>query len=184
MQLMCFIDKPVVNFRFSFKVGTDYNSFIGYRFDEKPGHEIGGEILEVGAAVSPEYKIGARVIVMPYTNCGQCSSCRKVRLNACRYNKTLGVQQNGGLADEIVLPAEKLILNDSLPPRHLALVEPLSVGFHAVERGRVTKADRVAVLGCGMIGPVSHPGPPRHAVVSNGSAVLFRMIVLLSCCAP
>ncbi len=62
------------------------------------------------------------------------------------------MQQNGGLADQIVLPAEKLILNETLAPRHLALVEPLSVGFHAVERGRVQAGDTVAVLGCGMIG--------------------------------
>ena len=73
-------------------------------------------------------------------------------IECCRYNKTLGVQQNGGLAEQIVLPAEKLILNDTLAPRHLALVEPLSVGFHAVERGRVQAGDTVAVLGCGMIG--------------------------------
>jgi threonine dehydrogenase-like Zn-dependent dehydrogenase len=89
---------------------------------------------------------------MPYTNCGTCSSCRKGRLNACRYNKTLGVQQDGGLAEELVVPASKLIVNETLPPRHLALVEPLSVGFHAVERGRITESDRVVVIGCGMIG--------------------------------
>ncbi len=145
-----------VNVRHIGLCGSDLNTFRGLNplvaLPRIPGHEIGGEILEASPGVSSEYKAGACVIVMPYTNCGQCSSCRKGRLNACRYNKTLGVQQNGGLADEIVLPAEKLILNDTLPPRHLALVEPLSVGFHAVERGRVTKADRVAVLGCGMIG--------------------------------
>jgi threonine dehydrogenase-like Zn-dependent dehydrogenase len=73
-------------------------------------------------------------------------------LNACRFNRTLGVQQDGGLADDIVLPAEKLILNDTLAPHRLALVEPLSVGFHAVERGRIEKGDKVAVIGCGMIG--------------------------------
>jgi hypothetical protein len=54
MQLMCFIDKPVVNFRFQFKVGTDYNSFIGYRFDEKPGHEIGGKFMVNAASVAIE----------------------------------------------------------------------------------------------------------------------------------
>jgi threonine dehydrogenase-like Zn-dependent dehydrogenase len=89
---------------------------------------------------------------MPYTSCGRCTSCRKGRVNACRYNKTLGVQQDGGLAEEVNLPAEKLILNETLAPRHLALVEPLSVGFHAVGRGRVTADDTVAVIGCGMIG--------------------------------
>lgn len=136
--------------------GSDLNTFKGLNplvaLPRIPGHEIGGEILEVGPGVDTRYSVGARVIVMPYTNCGNCSSCRKGKLNACRYNKTLGVQQDGGLADEIVLPAEKLILNDTLAPRCLALVEPLSVGFHAVERGRIEKGDRVAVIGCGMIG--------------------------------
>ncbi|KAB2688129.1 zinc-binding alcohol dehydrogenase family protein [Brucella pseudogrignonensis] len=136
--------------------GSDLNTFKGLNplveLPRIPGHEIGGEIIEAGESVNAAYSKGKRVIVLPYTNCGQCSSCRKGRLNACRYNKTLGVQQNGGLAEQIVLPAEKLILNDTLAPRHLALVEPLSVGFHAVERGRVQAGDTVAVLGCGMIG--------------------------------
>lgn len=54
MELLCFIDKPVVNFRFQFKVGTDYNSFIGYRFDEKPGHEIGGKFIANASSVAIE----------------------------------------------------------------------------------------------------------------------------------
>ena len=136
--------------------GSDLNTYRGLNplvgLPRIPGHEIGGEILEVGQGVGPAMTVGARVIVMPYTNCGTCSSCRKGRLNACRYNRTLGVQQDGGLADDIVLPAEKLILNDTLAPHRLALVEPLSVGFHAVERGRIEKGDKVAVIGCGMIG--------------------------------
>lgn len=136
--------------------GSDLNTFKGLnplvQLPRIPGHEIGGEIIEAGAGVDAAYAAGKRVIVLPYTNCGECTSCRKGRLNACRYNKTLGVQQNGGLADQIVLPAEKLVLNDTLQPRHLALVEPLSVGFHAVARGRVEVGETVAVLGCGMIG--------------------------------
>lgn len=136
--------------------GSDLNTFKGLnplvQLPRIPGHEIGGEIMEAGEGVNAAYAKGKRVIVLPYTNCGECSSCRKGRLNACRYNKTLGVQQNGGLADQVVLPAEKLLLNETLEPRHLALVEPLSVGFHAVDRGRVQPGDTVAVLGCGMIG--------------------------------
>ncbi len=128
--------------------GSDLNTFKGLnplvKLPRIPGHEIGGEIIEAGPNVDAAYAPGRRVIVMPYTNCGKCTSCRKGRLNACRYNRTLGVQQDGGLAEEIVLPAEKLILNDTLPPRHLALVEPLSVGFHAVERGRVAKGGKAA----------------------------------------
>ncbi|PYE40476.1 2-desacetyl-2-hydroxyethyl bacteriochlorophyllide A dehydrogenase [Rhizobium sp. PP-F2F-G20b] len=136
--------------------GSDLNTFKGLNplvtLPRIPGHEIGGEVVELGSAVSADLAVGTRVIVMPYTSCGECSACRKGRVNACRYNKTLGVQQNGGLAEEIVLPESKLIPNDSLPPRRLALVEPLSVGFHAVKRGRVESSDRVVVIGCGMIG--------------------------------
>ena len=136
--------------------GSDLNTFRGLnplvQLPRIPGHEIGGEIVETGAGVQPAYGPGQRVIVLPYTSCGTCSSCRKGRVNACRYNRTLGVQQDGGLAEEIVLPAEKLILNDTLESRFLALVEPLSVGFHAVARGRVSASDRIVVLGCGMIG--------------------------------
>ncbi|GES49618.1 alcohol dehydrogenase [Rhizobium sp. NBRC 114257] len=136
--------------------GSDLNTFRGLNplveLPRIPGHEIGGEIIETGAGVSSAYQPGQRVIVLPYTSCGTCSSCRKGRVNACRYNRTLGVQQDGGLAEEIVLPAEKVILNDTLDPRFLALVEPLSVGFHAVARGRVSSSDRIVVLGCGMIG--------------------------------
>lgn len=151
--------------------GSDLNTYRGLNplvaLPRIPGHEIGGEILELGEGVSDALRIGARVIVMPYTNCGTCSSCRKGRLNACRYNRTLGVQQDGGLAEDIVLPAEKLILNDTLAPHRLALVEPLSVGFHAVSRGRVEKGDRVAVIGCGMIGMGA-----LIAAVAKGAEVL------------
>jgi threonine dehydrogenase-like Zn-dependent dehydrogenase len=136
--------------------GSDLNTFRGLNplveLPRIPGHEIGGEIAAVGPGVPPAYAVGRRVVVMPYTSCGQCSSCRKGRTNACRYNRTLGVQQDGGLAEEIVLPHGKLILNETVAPRYLALVEPLSVGFHAVERGRVAAGDTVAVIGCGMIG--------------------------------
>jgi threonine dehydrogenase-like Zn-dependent dehydrogenase len=136
--------------------GSDLNTFRGLNplvaLPRIPGHEIGGEIVASGSAVPPAYARGKRVIVMPYTHCGHCSACRKGRTNACRYNRTLGVQQDGGLAEQIVLPSGKLIINDTLAPRHLPLVEPLAVGFHAVARGLVSAGDRIVVLGCGMIG--------------------------------
>ncbi|KKW67076.1 sorbitol dehydrogenase [Lampropedia cohaerens] len=136
--------------------GSDLNTFKGLnplvQLPRVPGHEIGGEIAEVGAEVPATYAPGKRVIVMPYTNCNHCSSCLKGRVNACKYNRTMGVQQEGGLAEFIALPYEKLILNDTLAPQHLALVEPLSVGFHAAARGRVGPCDKVVVIGCGMIG--------------------------------
>lgn len=146
----------LLNIRHIGLCGSDLATFTGLNplvsLPRIPGHEIGAEILALGADVPPEYTVGARVIVVPYTACGTCASCRAGRVNACRTNRTLGVQQDGGLSERFVLPHGKLILNQTLAPRHLALVEPLSVGFHAVARGRITAADRVVVLGCGMIG--------------------------------
>ena len=136
--------------------GSDLATFTGLNplvsLPRIPGHELGVVILQAGRDVPAAYAAGRQAVVMPYTACGTCSSCRAGRVNACRHNRTLGVQQDGGLSERLVLPFDKLILNDTLLPRHLALVEPLSVGFHAVDRGRITATDTVVVLGCGMIG--------------------------------
>ena len=92
------------------------------------------------------------VTVNPYTNCGKCASCRNARPNACQHNETLGVQRNGSMRERLVLPWEKVIPAGLLTPRECALVEPMSVGFHAVSRAQVTDSDVVLVIGCGMVG--------------------------------
>jgi threonine dehydrogenase-like Zn-dependent dehydrogenase len=94
---------------------------------------------------------GMNVTMSPYTNCGRCSSCRQGRFNACRYNQTLGVQRDGALMDYLSMPVAKLYAAP-LPVEELCLVEPLTVGCHAVARGQVTAADTVAIYGCGGVG--------------------------------
>ncbi len=134
--------------------GSDLNTFRGrnplVEFPRIPGHEAVGTIVETGADVAMQ--LGTPVVLWPYSACGQCSSCRKGRGYACRNNQTLGVQRDGALREDIVLPASAVIANHSLPPHRMVLVEPLSVGFHAAGRGSVAAGDRVVVLGCGMIG--------------------------------
>ena len=92
------------------------------------------------------------VTVNPYTNCGKCASCRNGRVNACEHNETLGVQRDGAMRERIALPWEKIIPAGLLTPRTCALIEPMSVGFHAVSRAQVTDIDVVVVIGCGMVG--------------------------------
>jgi threonine dehydrogenase-like Zn-dependent dehydrogenase len=67
------------------------------------------------------------------------------------FNETLGVQRDGALAEYLTTPPEKLYAA-ALTIKELCLVEPLTVGFHAVSRGRVTAADNVVVFGCGGVG--------------------------------
>lgn len=131
--------------------GTDLNSFRGRNplvtYPRVLGHEVGATVL-VGNDTVPE---GTRVAVSPYTACGKCPSCRRGRENACRNNQTLGVQRDGAITERLAVPAHK-VYPSTLSLRELALVEPLTVGFHAVSRGRITSADTVAVFGCGGIG--------------------------------
>lgn len=136
--------------------GSDLNTYLGknpmVQYPRVPGHEISAMIEAIGAEVPDNFRIGQAVTVVPYTNCGQCSSCRKGRFNACRYNQTLGVQRDGAMQEYIAIPWQKLIIDESLSAKELAMVEPLTVGFHAIDRGRVTDIDTVMVFGCGLIG--------------------------------
>ncbi len=150
--------------------GTDLSTFRGANplvaYPRVPGHEIAATIEAVTPGVPTNLKIGQEVTVMPYTACGKCTSCRSGRVNACRYNQTLGVQQEGAFTDYIAVPWQKVV-TAKLGLRELALVEPLAVGFHAAARGRVTTEDTVLVFGCGMIGlgAIAAAGLHRGATV-------------------
>ncbi len=134
--------------------GSDLNSFRGLNplvtFPRIPGHEIAATIVESSNA-DPRMAAGANVSVSPYTSCGKCASCRRGRPNACRHNETLGVQRDGALTEYIAVPAEK-IFPAKLSLKELCLVEPLTVGFHAAARGRISAEDTVAIFGCGGVG--------------------------------
>lgn len=136
--------------------GSDLNTFLGRNTMAKdnviPGHEIGAVIEAVGEGCPDTLKPGMVVTVNPYTNCGHCASCRNGRFNACQHNETLGVQRDGAMREYMALPWQKIIPVKGTTTRDAALIEPMSVGFHAVDRGQVTDIDTVVVFGCGMVG--------------------------------
>lgn len=136
--------------------GTDLSTFRGVNplvsYPRIPGHELGCTIEALGAAVPAEFQVGQNVLVHPYQNCGQCSACRQNRPNACRDNQTMGVQREGGMTELIAVPFDKLYTSSKLTLREMALVEPLTIGYHAVMRGRVAAGETVGVFGCGAIG--------------------------------
>jgi threonine dehydrogenase-like Zn-dependent dehydrogenase len=136
--------------------GSDLSTYRGVNplvdYPRIPGHEVGAVIEAVGPRVPPAWREGMAVLVVPYTNCGECSACRRGRGNCCRRNQTLGVQRDGALVEYLLVPHHKAVPAPDLSPTELALVEPLTVGFHGVGRGEVTHRDTVTVVGCGGVG--------------------------------
>ena len=134
--------------------GTDLSTFLGKNplvtYPRIPGHEVAATLERVPANELGLAE-GMDVTMSPYTSCGRCTACRQGRFNACRSNQTLGVQRDGALTDHFSMPITKLYAAP-LPIEELCLVEPLTVGCHAVARGRVTAADTVAIYGCGGVG--------------------------------
>src|SRR5450631_704850 len=132
--------------------GSDLNSFRGLNplvsYPRILGHEVSATVVDGGDS---SMRIGTDVALSPYTSCGQCASCQRGRKNACQFNQTLGVQRDGALSEFIAVPREKLY-PAKLTTKELCLIEPLTVGFHAVSRGRITAGDTVAVMGCGGVG--------------------------------
>lgn len=153
---VCKSDEVLVKIKYVGFCGSDLNTFLGrnpmVKMPVIPGHEVGAVIEEIGSDVPAGFEKGMTVTLNPYTNCGKCSSCRNGRVNACEHNETLGVQRNGAMCEYVAVPWTKIILALGMTPRDCALIEPMSVGFHAVSRAQITDIDIVLVIGCGMIG--------------------------------
>jgi threonine dehydrogenase-like Zn-dependent dehydrogenase len=147
-------DEVLLKVRMIGMCGTDLSSYRGknplIQFPRIPGHEVAATIAEPSKA-HPEFTAGMDVTLSPYFGCGRCPSCLRNRPNACQYNETLGVQRNGAMTEYISVPVAKLY-PAQLTIKELCLVEPLTIGFHAVGRGRVTAQDTVAIFGCGGVG--------------------------------
>lgn len=135
--------------------GTDLNTYRGrnplVRYPCLPGHEIGAEVVEVGAEVDAAW-LGQLVTVRPFQGCGQCRVCRTGRENCCAQLRVLGVHVPGAFSAYMTARYTHLHGRSKLTFRELALVEPLTIGFHSVARTRVNAEDEVVVLGCGTIG--------------------------------
>ena len=149
-------DEVLVRMEYVGFCGSDLNTYMGrnpmVKLPVIPGHEIGAVVEKVGESVPDIIRPGMTVTFNPYTNCGKCPSCRNGRVNACQFNKTLSVQRNGAMRERMVLPWTKIIPAEGIDVRTCALIEPMSVGFHAVSRAEVTDLDTVMVIGCGMVG--------------------------------
>jgi 2-desacetyl-2-hydroxyethyl bacteriochlorophyllide A dehydrogenase len=136
--------------------GGDLNGYRGtFALQQYPvvlGHEVGAIVEEAGKNVPDHIKPGMKVTISPYKNCGECYPCTHGKPNACIDNRTMGVRRPGAMTTFITVPWKDVYSSEKLSTKELALVEPLTVGFHAVARGRVAKGEKVAVFGCGIVG--------------------------------
>ena len=135
--------------------GTDYRIWNGDRAVQYPlimGHEFIGEVVAVGPDVHA-LKPGQKVAVEPNYSCGVCPLCREGNRNLCLSRTAIGIDVNGGFAEQACLPAgccwpAPAEISDD----QLMLAEPLAVVVRAVARGEARRGESAAVLGVGALG--------------------------------
>ena len=141
--------------------GSDVHGFDGSSGRRIPplimGHEAAGIVAEVGSEVK-EFAVGDRVTFDSTVYCGRCRFCRAGRVNLCDDRRVLGVscgdyRQHGAFADFVAVP-ERVVyrLPDELPFEQAAMIEAVSIAFHAVGRAQLSLGQTVLVVGAGMIG--------------------------------
>lgn len=135
--------------------GTDLHAYGGnqafFTYPRILGHELASEVLEIGENARG-IKAGDKVVIMPYVSCGKCIACRNGKTNCCTNIKVLGVHTDGGMQEQIAVPADILLPANHLSDDEMAIVEPLAIGAHAVRRAGIVPGETVAVVGCGPIG--------------------------------
>lgn len=141
--------------------GTDFRTYLHGSKKIKPGttvgHEVCGEIIEVGEGVTG-FKKGDIVTVTPALGCGTCYMCKKGHTNMCDNLQTLGFQYDGSFAEHMEIPApyfERDYVNlvpENVLPEDAALAEPIACAVNAHEFLNISKGDYVAIFGSGFIG--------------------------------
>ena len=134
--------------------GTDLHAFEGtqpfFQYPRILGHELSGELIAFDGA--PGFMIGERVTILPYFNCGKCVACINGKPNCCVNLLVCGVHTDGGMVEYLSVPAASLVHGAGLSYDELALVEPLAIGAHGVDRAGVQKGEYVLIIGAGPIG--------------------------------
>jgi L-iditol 2-dehydrogenase len=136
--------------------GSDVDGFMGTTGRRTPpivmGHEFSGSITAMGAGVT-DYQISDRVIAQPLLVCGKCNNCKAGLWNICVNRTGLGMNLNGAYAESVCVPQQMLYrLPDDMSWEQGAMVEPVAVALHAVNRTPLNLMDRVVIIGAGTIG--------------------------------
>lgn len=141
--------------------GSDVHGMDGSTGRRRPpiimGHEAAGVIAETGSPING-WKRGDRVTFDSTIYCGKCAFCRRGQINLCENRRVLGVscedyRRQGAFAEYVAVPERVLChVPEELSFEQAAMVEPVSIAFHAVRRSPPTLNDTAVVVGAGMIG--------------------------------
>jgi (R,R)-butanediol dehydrogenase/meso-butanediol dehydrogenase/diacetyl reductase len=122
------------------------------RLPVTPGHELAGEVLEIGEGVAG-FAAGDLAVADSRVFCGDCGACRAGRHNLCQKLGFVGEVCDGGFAEEVLLPASGLVkVPEGVAAEVAAMAEPLAVAIHAVRRLDPVKGEPVLIAGGGPIG--------------------------------
>lgn len=154
-------DEVIVGIRACGICGSDIHGWDGSTGRRNPplimGHEASGEILATGPRVTA-WRAGDRVTFDSTISCGTCRFCRDGHINLCENRRVVGVspteyKQHGAFAERLAIPERILYrLPDALPYDQAAMVEPVSIAVHAVQRTKIAPNATAVVIGSGMIG--------------------------------
>jgi 2-desacetyl-2-hydroxyethyl bacteriochlorophyllide A dehydrogenase len=137
--------------------GSDQHIFLGEfhprtRVPLIQGHEFAGEIVKTGPGVI-NFRKGDRVAVDPIIWCGKCPACELHHYPACTTLKLIGVDLDGGFAEFVKAPEHMLFrITPDISDEQAALVEVMSIGFHACNRAKVENNDTIVIWGAGKVG--------------------------------
>ena len=123
-----------------------------HAFPQVLGHEFSGTVEAIGEGVST-ISVGEKVAVAPLVPCGTCENCQKGEPAMCTQYSFIGSREQGAMAEYVVVPEKNCVkVPDTLSLKEAALLEPLTVAIHGIERVRVPAGAEVLVLGAGTIG--------------------------------
>ena len=136
--------------------GSDIHVYHGkHPFTSYPvtqGHEVSGEITEIGAGVKG-FRIGQKVTIEPQVYCGKCYPCRHGKYNLCEELKVMGFQTTGTASEYFAVDASKVTpIPEEMSFEEGAMIEPLAVAVHGVKQVGDVTGMNIVVIGAGPIG--------------------------------
>jgi len=125
----------------------------GVKYPVTPGHEMVGSVHEVGPDVRG-VSAGDQVLVYPWIGCGRCAACGAGNENLCDTPKSLGVFQNGGYAEYVLVPDYKYLAKVSGIDLEGAASLACSglTAYTAVKKANIGSPEFLVVIGAGGLG--------------------------------